>query len=100
AVVDDMERQGFIILEWNKQTQGPADVRVVKHGGSKDEDRKMILQIRAAIYPEDPPYLTQEEMVRLVQRANQLGDEPWEVRTYLDGTYRAVGPPQWRYLRS
>ena len=35
AVVDDMERQGFIILEWNKQTQGPADVRVVKHRAAR-----------------------------------------------------------------
>jgi hypothetical protein len=99
AVIDGLEQQGFAIAEWDKAAPGPTDLRAVKHGASGSEDRKLLIQVRAAIFPEEPPSLTADEVKRLQSRCQQTGDEPWEVRAYLDGTYRVVGPPQWRFLK-
>lgn len=99
AVVDGLEQQGFAIAEWDKSAPGPTDLRAVKHGGTGSDDRKLLIQVRAGIFPDPPPVLSPDEVSRLLGKARQTGDEPWEVRTYLDGTYRVVGPPEWRFLK-
>jgi hypothetical protein len=71
---------------------GSTDIEAIQNG------RKLLVQVKAAVWPSTPSSLSSEEKNNTESRATRLGCEPWEAKVQLDTSLRVVGNIEWRNL--
>lgn len=69
-----------------------ADIEARGSGGN------LLVQVKAAVLPSSPSYLSSEEERDIRARAARLGFQAWEARVQLDQENRQVGAIVWRRL--
>jgi len=91
AAVSWLESKGFTIAKWETRTPGSADIEA-KSG------KHLLVQVRTAVQPEDPPSLTSEDEEGIISRAAKIDAEAWEARVQLDANLQLQGKIKWRKL--
>jgi hypothetical protein len=57
-----------------------------------------LVQVKAAISPNNPESLSPEETQNIGSRATRLNAEAWEARVQLNANLQLIGEIQWRQL--
>ncbi len=78
AVVEVLKREGWEIVRWDTKTPGSTDIEAIY--GKK----KILVQVKASVYPNQPDGLSKEEEANLTIKAILSGAEAWEVKVVLD----------------
>lgn len=77
-VFQSLRSLGYTVDKW--ETHSPGSQAVEAH----DEDVRLLLQVRSAVYPNDPPALTSSEERVIELRAVRIGAEAGEARVRLN----------------
>jgi hypothetical protein len=100
--VDIGSRGVRIAAEWLSKNGYRARIIAVSPGVTDIEavspQIKMLIQVRAAIHPNEPPTLTPEEIPPFQLRAQNKSFEPWEARIQFDTGHQLVGQIIWKKL--
>jgi Holliday junction resolvase-like predicted endonuclease len=91
AAVSWLEDKGFTILKWDTRSPGSTDIEA-------ESGKHLLVQVRTAVQPEDPPSLTSEEEDDIKSRAADKEAEAWEARVQLDSNLHLLGKIKWRKL--
>lgn len=83
--------QGFTCYR-NTQLPGCTDIEC--SAGNKS----LLVQVKTAIHPESPAYLSAEEKNAIVSRANRNGSEAWLARLQINEKGALVGKIMWSKL--
>ena len=70
VVVRSLTDEGYVINAWNTASPAPADIDATR------ERVHILVQVRSAIYPNEPTNLTQEEAQHLKSRATAISATP------------------------
>ena len=90
-VVNALKKDRWIV-NWNTKGPGATDIEAQK------DLRKILIQVKTAIYPNKPAELSNDERGRIMSRAKSLGAEAWEAKVVLDSSLRQVGEIFWSRL--
>lgn len=91
AVVDELKSKGWIILRWDTNLPGSTDIEA--QSGSK----KILVQVKSAIAPNEPPVLSPQEESNIKSRATRIGAEAWEAKVWLNSNLTLI-KIDWRKL--
>jgi len=69
-VVRSLTDEGYVINAWNTAPPGPSDIDATR------EKVHILVQVRSAVYPNEPANLTEEEAQRLKSRATAISATP------------------------
>ena len=90
--VDWLRAEGYSIMKWNTQTSGLIDIE------AKSSSKRLLVQVKAALYPNTPAQLSAEEAEAITSRAARLGAQAWEARVQVDSNLDLIGNVQWRKI--
>ena len=91
AVVNWLRQKGWEITRWDTQTPGSTDIE------ARSGNKKLLVQVKSAIYPNQPSSLSWEEERNIKSRATKIGAEAWEARVLLDESLNPMDI-KWRKL--
>lgn len=91
AIVNYLKGKGWEITRWDTQAPGSTDIEACS--GNK----KLLVQVKSAIYPNQPASLSWEEEKNIKSRATRIGAEAWEARVLLNESLNPMGV-KWRKL--
>lgn len=91
VVVEWLRGRTYIIDRWDTQAPGSTDIEA--HGPAH-----LLVQVKTAIYPNDPVNLSPDEERNIKSRAARIGVEAWEARVQLDSDLVLKGEIMWRKL--
>jgi len=77
----------------NTRSPGSSDIEAVARSAT------LLVQVKTAIYPEQPADLTSEETQNLKARAEKSGAEAWGTKVTINATGQLVGKIAWVDLR-
>jgi len=91
-----------IVAAWLKEKGYTTNVDT-KAPGSTDIEAKassgnLLVQVKAAVSPNQPADLSSDEVRNIKSRASNLGWTAWEARVQLDSHLVLLGEIQWRKL--
>ncbi|MHA1228649.1 MAG: hypothetical protein ACTSPV_18140 [Candidatus Hodarchaeales archaeon] len=91
AVVNWLNQKGWEITRWDTDAPGATDIE------ARSGNKKLLVQVKSAIYPNQPSSLSEEEERNIKSRATMKDAEAWEARVVLD---RSLNPMniEWRKL--
>jgi len=78
AVMNWLARKGWEITRWDTQAPGSTDIE------AQSGNKKLLIQVKSAVYPNQPSSLSWAEKRNIKSRAARIGAEPWEARVLLD----------------
>ncbi len=103
--VDIGEKGEKIVVEYLKKVKGYSDVKLNTQGaGATDIEAVgtktcLLVQVKAAaVQPNVPSHLTNDEETRIKSRASNIAAEAWEARVILTSQLEFAGPILWRKL--
>ena len=91
-VVDWLKAEGYSIIKWNTQASGSTDIE------AKSSSKRLLVQVKTAVYPTDPAQLSAEEEKTITTRAAKLGAQAWEARVQVGSNLDLIGNVQWRKI--
>ena len=90
-VVDWLKAEKYSI-KWNTQTPGVTDIE------AQTSSKRLLVQVKTALYPNDPDRLSTEEEKTITARAARLGAQAWEARVQVGSKLELIGNVQWRKI--
>lgn len=91
AVANQLMTLGFR-GNWNTRSPGSTDIEAWKG------DQRLVVQVKAAVYPNSPALLSPGDEWRITARARRIGAEAWVARVQVDSWLNQVGGISWRRL--
>lgn len=76
-VVQWLQDAGFTVPRWDTYSPGSTDIEAESSG------KRLLIQVKSAVYPNEPSSLSREEETKIRSRAKRLGAEAWEARVQL-----------------
>ena len=101
AVVNYLKEKGYTINNWNTKAAGSTDIEAGSYDVNGYYKITLLTQVKTAISPNTPPYLSSEEERNIKSRATRIGAESWEARVTLSetgGYLFQFGDISWRKL--
>ena len=90
-VVGHLQRAGYS-GNWDTRLAGSSDIEA--WGGA----RHLLIQVKSALYPNSPPYVSVTEERNIKARASRIGAEAWEARVQVGAMLAQLGEIGWRRL--
>jgi hypothetical protein len=59
---------------------------------------RMFIQVKSAVYPNNPESLSSDEKRNITSRATKMGARAWEARVRLNSNLKLIGEIRWREL--
>ena len=91
AAVAALKKEGWTITTWNTQAPGSTDIEAASG------DKKLLVQAKAAVSPDEAATLSGEEERNIKSRATRIGADAYEVRVALNQALTPVSL-NWRKL--
>ena len=91
-VVQWLRSKGYIIDRWDTQSPGSTDIE------AHHSQAHILVQVKSAVYPNDPPHLSSDEERNIKSRATRIGAQAYEARVQLDSNLQLLGQIMWRKL--
>lgn len=92
-VVQWLEKEkSYAIKTWDTQSPGSTDIE------AEHRDAHILVQVKSAMYPNEPPFLSSDEQRNIKSRATKIGAVAWEARAQLNASLQLIGEIQWRTL--
>lgn len=92
-VVGWLRAKGYIIDVWDTKLPGSCDI------DCHSSDRRLLVQVKTAIQPNEPAFLSSEEAEKLRSRASNNYAEAWEARVFLRDTKTLTKDIVWRAIK-
>lgn len=89
-IVEGLRNEGFRV-EWDTRLPGSADI------DAANSNRHLLIQVKSAVYPNEPADTSQQEETNLKSRAARIGAEAWEARVQLNTDLQGRSR-KWRQL--
>lgn len=90
-VVQWLKEAGYTIKKWDTESPGATDIEA-----ESSKAHILLLQVKSAVHPNEPPFLSREEERQIESRATRIGAEAWEARVQLNARLHVIGSVQWR----
>ena len=91
-VVDWLRAEGYSIMRQNTLASGSTNIE------AKSSSKRLLVQIKTAVYPTNPAQLLTEEEKAIRSRAARLEAQAWEARVQVGSTLDLIGNVQWRRI--
>ena len=75
--VNWLKSNGYAIDRWDTQSPGSTDIEA--HGAER-----VLVQVKSAIYPNEPAYLSSDEVRNIKSRATRIGANPYFAKVSLN----------------
>lgn len=92
AIITWLRQNGWQIIRWDTAAPGSTDIE------AKVALKKLLVQVKSAIAPATPSFLSLAEAKNIKSRATRLGAEAWEARVVLYNNLNPAGIG-WRQFR-
>jgi hypothetical protein len=79
-------------VKWN--TQAPGSTYIEAQSSSK----RLLVQVKTAVYPNNPDRLSAEEERAILSRAAKLGAQAWEASVQVGSNLELIGNVKWRKI--
>jgi hypothetical protein len=91
-VTSDLRRKGYRVRP-HASASGYTPLEAQAHPA------RIVVQVKAAEYPEEPPYLSRVEEATIKAMASEMSAEAWEARVQVDDRLRLTRSIGWRKLK-
>ena len=91
-VVNQLKNAGWNVQDWDPSAEGSKDIVASASG------KKIMVQVKTAVSPNDPPNLTRPEVETMAARARQLNAEGFQARVKFDPAMNRLGNIFWKRL--
>jgi hypothetical protein len=90
--VQALKNERWTIDVWNTQAPGSTDIEA--HSGPS----KILVQVKSAIFPNEPTSLSSDEERNIKSRATRIGAKAYEARVHLNSNLTLKNEIQWKVL--